>query len=218
MKDLCEARLEVYAAPTLDGTSLAKVPMQPHKEGAAGPAYSLHMQLGQSLLRNSCVDLVCQPLGRRDIEIYRVKLAAYPMVSYTEMHPSALHTTVPVSAKSAPRTVTLTDADANKEISLHTGDTLVIQLHDPGDGGYSWNYLWDEQDTLLKPLPFQHIEPPPPPKKGPRIAGNFGTDVYRFVVNSGTEGQGTYVRFLSLRPFEKSVATDSLWQVRVDVE
>ena len=122
------------------------------------------------------------------------------------------------TAKGTARTVTVTDVDAGKEVILHPGDTLVVRLSDPGDGGASWYVLQDEKNFLLKPLPFQHI-PFQQPKRNPPVTGNFGTDVFRFTV--GGPGSGAtfaeYLRFFEIQPFEKDTAQGRFWQVHVTV-
>ena len=123
------------------------------------------------------------------------------------------------AARPAGRTVTLTDSDNNKPVTVHPGDTLVVKLGSHADGGYTWNLVYEpgteKEPPLLKFTGHTHAG-------GGKMPGDSGEDEFRFTVSRWPGMQSAtsaaWLRLLDLRPWEPNIQGASSWQAHVTVD
>ncbi|MCL4501090.1 MAG: protease inhibitor I42 family protein [Deltaproteobacteria bacterium] len=111
----------------------------------------------------------------------------------------------PLQAGSAGRT--LTEADNGKTLTLKVGEKLILDLRNPGSGGY--NVLPPVYDDKILTLLSRRDMPP---KKS--MPGDFGR--IEFVWQARQAGD-TEVTVNIARPWEKATAPKQFMQVRVRV-
>ena len=92
----------------------------------------------------------------------------------------------------------LTNKDNGGTFRVHVGQKIMVNLRDPGSGGYT--FLIPEHDkSVLKMLGERHI-----PRAEPRRMGDFGRMVYEFQAQN--VGQ-THLVIPIKRPWEKKSET-----------
>ena len=114
------------------------------------------------------------------------------------------------------RTITVTEANAEKTVTLHQGDTLLVRLSSNRTTGYGWNVVY-EPDGPLHLVSSAYLAPLPR-KTGPPMVGVPGTEVFRFTVpRAASFGQGGWLRLLSLRPWVPGVKDAQMWEIKYTI-
>ena len=111
-------------------------------------------------------------------------------------------------------TQTLEDADDGTDVTLRTGDELVVKLEVQGGTGYSWQVVDDANGTLElqgEPTTEQADEA----EDGAAIVGGVETQVFTFeAVESGT---GT-LNLEYKRSWETTAPAERTWAAEITVE
>jgi predicted secreted protein len=103
-----------------------------------------------------------------------------------------------LAVQAAAADVVITNKDNGQNLRVNVGQKIIVNLRDPGDGGY--NFLAPEYDQgVLKMVGERHI-----PRSEPPRMGDFGRKVYEF--QAMKEGQTTLVVPIK-RPWEKQSET-----------
>jgi predicted secreted protein len=115
----------------------------------------------------------------------------------------------------APPTVTVTEADRGKDITVPAGGILIVRLASNPTTGYRWHYV-TAPDSLfrLKEHAYQAQSAPP------GFTGGGGAEELQFVVAEGAEPgseQAEWLRLLSLRSFAQGLEGATTWAVRLIV-
>ncbi len=103
-----------------------------------------------------------------------------------------------LAAQAAARDLVITNKDNGGTFKVQVGHKFMVNLRDPGDGGY--NVLAPEYDaTVLQMVGARHI-----PRANPPRMGDFGRQVYEF--QALKKGQTTLAVPIK-RPWEKQSET-----------
>lgn len=113
----------------------------------------------------------------------------------------------PIQAASS-NTLTLTEKDSGRTVTLKVGEKLLLNLRNPGSGGY--NVLPPAFDAEI--LAFLHRRDIPPTQSMP---GNFGR--IEFAWEARKPGD-TEVAVNIARPWEKDKPPEQFVKIRVRVE
>ncbi|MCX5892958.1 MAG: protease inhibitor I42 family protein [Deltaproteobacteria bacterium] len=113
--------------------------------------------------------------------------------------------------QAAPAAITLTEKDSGRTLTLKVGETLVLNLRNPGSGGY--NVLPPVYDgEILALLSRKDI---PPEKRPQPLMGDFGRIEFTWEARQpGT----TEVTVNIARPWEKTKPPEQFMKIRVRVE
>ncbi|MFI5330906.1 MAG: protease inhibitor I42 family protein [Desulfobaccales bacterium] len=109
--------------------------------------------------------------------------------------------------QAAPAALTLTEKDSGRTVTLKVGETLVLNLRNPGSGGY--NVLPPVYDDEVLTLRSRRDLPPTQPRPG-----DFGR--IEFVWQARQAGD-TEVTVNIARPWEKHKSPEQFMKIRVRV-
>jgi predicted secreted protein len=112
-----------------------------------------------------------------------------------------------VKAQTAPRIITLTEADNNREIKLKKSDILVLKLKAQFGTGYSWQFAAGD-DKLLK-LVNQTVEVPD--KSG---ESGYETQVFRFKAKQAGKFE---LELRYVRVWEKEVEPLKKFRLKIQI-
>jgi len=112
-----------------------------------------------------------------------------------------------VSVRAAPAEVTLTEMDSGRTVTLQVGEKLLLNLRNPGDGGY--NVLPPIFDAAILTFLSRRDLPPRQPRPG-----DFGR--LEFTWQARQPGE-TVVTINIARPWEKAKAPEQYVKIRVRV-
>jgi inhibitor of cysteine peptidase len=104
----------------------------------------------------------------------------------------------------------LTEADGGKEVSVPAGGTIIVRLPANPSTGYSWHFITGFDDSFVRLVRHAYTRDPAP--EG--VVGSGGTAEITFT--AGESGKG-WLRFIYLRPWERDVDAESIWQVLVSI-
>jgi inhibitor of cysteine peptidase len=110
--------------------------------------------------------------------------------------------------RAAPAALTLTEKDSGRTVTLKAGETLLVNLRNPGSGGY--NVLPPVYDGEILTLLSRRDLPP-----AKSIPGDFGR--IEFVWQARQAGD-TEVTINIARPWEKNKSPEQFTKFRVRVE
>ena len=125
------------------------------------------------------------------------------MINLTPRKALALVATIAVlicllAVQAAARDLVITNKDNGRAFTVNVGQKIMVNLRDPGDGGY--NFLAPEYDQgILKMVGERHL-----PRAEPPRMGDFGRKVYEFQAMNA--GKTTLVIPIK-RPWEKQSET-----------
>lgn len=109
------------------------------------------------------------------------------------------------------RRVVVTDANNEKTVTLHQGDTLVVRLPFNTFTDYSWHVVYDPDGPL-------RVSAPGYTTWMDNRSGMGGTEELRFSVpRSASFGRGGWLRLISLRPFASGVKDGKLWEIKYTI-
>ncbi len=109
--------------------------------------------------------------------------------------------------------VSLTNEDNGKTVSLHTGDTLVINLRGNITTGYSWNVV-EPQPSMLTVLGKLYRQYVPDPHR-PGVCGSPGTFIFRFQAASVGSSE---LAFAYARCWEKNIPPTQTFKISLVIE
>lgn len=113
--------------------------------------------------------------------------------------------------QAAPAAITLTEKDSGRTLTLKVGETLVLNLRNPGSGGY--NVLPPVYDgEILALLSRKDI---PPEKRPQPLMGDFGRIEFTW---EARQPGATEVTVNIARPWEKTTPPAQFMKIRVRVE
>lgn len=113
--------------------------------------------------------------------------------------------------QAAPAALTLTEKDSGRTLTLKVGETLVLNLRNPGSGGY--NVLPPVYDgEILALLSRKDI---PPEKRPQPLMGDFGRIEFTW---EARQPGATEVTVNIARPWEKTKPPEQFMKIRVRVE
>jgi predicted secreted protein len=119
-------------------------------------------------------------------------------------------------AANAPQKL-VTDAHNGADVTLNAGEVLVVRLNETAGTGYS-RALVTFPEMPIRLISHQIVaKTPAAPGAAPRVGGPKVSE-WRFAVD-GDAGfdRVVWLKLLHLRPFDKGVDTDGLWEVKVTV-
>ena len=98
-------------------------------------------------------------------------------------------------------------------IALASGDILIVRLPENPTTGYSWALVQMPQ-MPIRLLDQKYSTAP----HAAGMTGVGGTHYWRFIANGKVSfSRGTYLKLLSLRPFEKGIGDAKLWEIQVTI-
>lgn len=114
-----------------------------------------------------------------------------------------------------PPTVSTTEADQGKDITVPAGGMLVVQLGSNPSTGYRWHFV-SAPDSLFQ-LGGHSYQPG---AVEPGMVGGGGVEELRFVIAEGapaTFERAEWLRMVSLRSFEQGLEGAKSWAIRLIV-
>ena len=105
--------------------------------------------------------------------------------------------------------ITLTSADAHKDIAAKKGQKIQLTLRNPGDGGYQFDEVTLDMSLLILDS-HTHTSSP---NNG--MVGNFGTDTWIFTaVGSGK----TTIKITASRSWEKDQKPSEMFAAYINIQ